>query len=260
MMQFWIKVASALPYTDDVGRSVITTLLNIASSDLSPHMPMVAWDWLNKRPALGLESFRPQTIGFTVHAVRQLRDVKLVVSYLCTVWSEWHQLSYHDRPAMCSLIEEEMGGIGATGHRTDLIRRLDYVLLQLGQRRGALREEYEELRKELLKVDEEAMRILAGTLSSRLSFIYSADSYVHVQDVILPLCAHFLFHVHSCVYHPMLLPVFAWEFLSCPQVQFPRTIANCISCTASSISFILPRPNPSVIFGCQLEEHKHRII
>ena len=37
----------------------------------SPHIPMVAWDWLNKRPVLDHESLRPQTIGFTVHTIRQ---------------------------------------------------------------------------------------------------------------------------------------------------------------------------------------------
>ena len=192
MMQFWIKAASALPYTDDVGGSVVTTLLSIASSDLSPHIPMVAWDWLNKRPVLDHESLRPQTIGFTVHTIRQLREVKLIVSYLYTVWSEWHQLSYHDRPAICSFIREELSGIGATGHRTDLIRRLDYVLLQLNQGKGVLqaRGEYEELRRELLKVDEEAMKILTG-MSSVVApfsstvltymFMYRMPSYLHVR-------------------------------------------------------------------------------
>ena len=221
MMQFWIKAASALPYTDDVGGSVVTTLLSIASSDLSPHIPMVAWDWLNKRPVLDHESLRPQTIGFTVHTIRQLREIKLIVSYLYTVWSEWHQLSYHDRPAICSFIREELSGIGATGHRTDLIRRLDYVLLQLDQGKGALqaRGEYEELRRELLKVDEEAMKILTGMSSScRPFFVYSADLYVHVQDAVLPPCARFLFRACSCVCHSIILSVFAWKSPSCSQV------------------------------------------
>jgi len=83
------------------------------------------------------------------------------------------------------------------------------------------------------------MRILTGMPSGcRPFFVYIADLYVHVQDAVLPPCARFLFRVHSCVYHSILLPVFAWEFLSCSQVQFPRAIVNCISCIASSISHV----------------------
>ena len=49
MMQLWIKVASALPYTDDVGWSAVATLLN-------------------KRPVLNPESaiFRLGTTRFVV--------------------------------------------------------------------------------------------------------------------------------------------------------------------------------------------------
>jgi hypothetical protein len=66
------------------------------------------------------------------------------------------------------VIREELGGIGAAGHRTDLIRRLDYVLLQLDQGQGCVdpntpigkesllsaKRVYEEFRKELLEADE----------------------------------------------------------------------------------------------------------
>ena len=77
-----------------------------------------------------------------------------------------------DMSPMRQLIREELGGIEAAGYRTDLIRRLDYVLLQLDQGQGvsSAKGEYGELRRELLEVDEEAMRILAGTSSSRHPF------------------------------------------------------------------------------------------
>lgn len=186
MMQFWIKAASALPYTDDVGRSVVDTLLDIASSDLSPHIPMVAWDWLNKRPVLHPESaaFRPGDMVSVVQMIRELKDVELFASYLRIVWSEWCQLGKYGILVMRHLIREEFGGIGATGYRKDLIRRLDYVLSQLDQGQGCiypntsigkvslslLKSEYEELGRELLEMDEEAMKILTGTSSSRCPF------------------------------------------------------------------------------------------
>ena len=175
-MQFWIKAASALPYTDDVGERVVTTLLVMASGDLSPHIPTVAWDWLNKRPVLPREcvALLPATGERTVQKIQQLRDVKFIVSYLHIVWSEWHRLKGDGIWATRHLIREELGGISAVGYRTDLIQRLDYVLLRLDQGQGVLSAKggYEELRRELLEVDEEA-KDLTGTSSSRHpSFVY----------------------------------------------------------------------------------------
>ena len=242
MVRLWIGVASALPYTDDVCRSVVTTLLGIASSDkLPPRIPMVAWDWLNKRPVLPPEyvALLPATVELAVQEIRRLRDVKLIVSYLHVVWSEWRKLRYQlgvsrtprgepiwcmcdDMKVMGRVIREELGGVGAAGYRTDLIQRLDYVLLQLDQGQGWMwvKEGYEKLRGELLEVDGEAMNILTGT-SSVVTPSSSTDSHVRVQDVTLPSCAHFLFRARSCVYRPTLLPVLVCEFLSRLQVPFP---------------------------------------
>ena len=183
-MQFWIKTASALPYTDDIGERVVTTLFNIASSDLSPHIPIAAWDWLKKRPVLPPEcaAFLPKIAEPVVRRVQQLGGTNLVVSYLHIVWSEWRRLGFGyrwtpqgrgpleqiDMSVMCRLIREDLGGIELAGHRTELIQRLDYILSQLSQGKGEplAKEDYEELRGELVKVDEEATRILTGTSSS----------------------------------------------------------------------------------------------
>ena len=150
---------------------MVTALLNIVSSDrLSPHTPMVAWDWLNRRPVLPPEcvALLPKTEVSVVRTIQQLGGVELIVSYLDIVWSEKRGFWYNDIPVMRRLIREELGGIGAAGHRTDLIWRLDCVLLQLDQGQGVqwAKWGYEELRRELLKVDGEATKILAGTLSS----------------------------------------------------------------------------------------------
>ena len=214
MMQSWIKAASSLPYTDDVCGSVVTALLGIASiRELSLHIPMAAWDWLNKRPVLPPEcvALLPSTARAVVEEIQRLRDVKLIVSCLHILWSEWRRFGFgpesfrdpnspwcDDTIFMRQLIWKELGGIGAAGYRTDLIRRLGHVLLQLDQGYGMLSEKwrYDGLRGGLLEIDERAMEILTGTSSSRHPPL-STDSHVHVQDVILPSCAHFLFRAHS---------------------------------------------------------------
>ena len=179
-MQFWMKAASALPYTDDVCCSVVVGVINMASSDeLLSHIPMDAWDWFNKRPILPPECMvlLPMALEFQIQKIRRLGNVKLIVSYLHVTWSEKH-FSWGSEFLMTGrLIREELGGIGAAGHRTDLIQRLDYVLLQFDQGRGEwpwVRKEYEELRRRLLEMDEEAMKILTGTSSSCHPF-FSAD-------------------------------------------------------------------------------------
>jgi len=177
MMQLWMKAASAVPYTDDVCGSVVVGLLNMVSSDrLLSHIPMVAWDWLNKRPVLSSECVA-LLLGATesaVQGIRQLGSVELITSYLHTIWSEGREFWYEVQ-VVSRLIREELGGIEVAAYRTDLIRRLDHVLLRLDQGLGVqgMKESYEELRRELLEVDEKAMNILTGTsLNRRPFFVY----------------------------------------------------------------------------------------
>jgi len=162
MMQLWMEAASAVPYTNDVGGNVVMGLLNMASSDkFLSHIPLVAWNWLNKRPVLPPEcaALLPMVTESAVQMIHQLGGVKLIASYLHIIWSEERKLQGEGVSVMGRLIREELGGVEAAGYRTDLISRLDYVLLQLGQRQGELlgKEGYEELRRELLKVDKEAI-------------------------------------------------------------------------------------------------------
>jgi len=134
-------------------------------------------------------AFLPEIVESAVREIQQLGDTRLIVSYLHTVWSEWRKLGtehwdivgpvpaeHPDLSVMSRLIREELGGIGAAGYRTDLIRRLDYILLQLDQGQGEplAKEDYEELRRELVEVDGEATRILTGTSSNfHPFFVYS---------------------------------------------------------------------------------------
>ena len=176
IMRLWMKAASALPYTDDVGGSVVVGLLKMASIDQSlSHIPTVAWDWLNKRPVLTPEcaALLPGSTKRVIQTIQRLGGVRLIASYLCLIWSEDHEICYSNTSAMHRLIREELGGIGAVGYRTDLIRRVDHVLLQLdrsSQGDWRTKEKYEKFRRELLEVDEKATKILTGTSSSHHPF------------------------------------------------------------------------------------------
>jgi hypothetical protein len=73
MMQIWTKSISALPYTDEVCESVVDALLQMASwDDIRPHIPLVIWNWLNKRPVLHPER-RGLHLGTTNGAVQTVQ-------------------------------------------------------------------------------------------------------------------------------------------------------------------------------------------
>jgi len=169
MMQLWVAAASALPYTNDVGQRVVDTLLVMADErKLQPHIPAPAWDWLKKRPVFNswCSGHEFGTTNDVAQMVRKLGDVELITSYLWIVWSEWSYITGSRFQVMLHLIKEELSGIGAVGYRSDLIQRLDDVLLQLGP--GSYRkQQYEELRMVLLEVDVGA---LTGTSRSRHPF------------------------------------------------------------------------------------------
>ena len=184
----WVAAVSAVPYSEEVGQSVVDVLLQIASIDsLRPRIPVCIWTWLKKQPSLP-----PQCQGrlmgtgeLVVRHVRALGDVEILKSYLFLVWSEW---DCTDQPfgglaEMQKAIHEEFGEIGMGRYREDLIKRLDHILGQLDlglehlrQRKPRLeeyelqkaREQYGELKRVLLEVDEEVVNTLTRT-SPRLS-------------------------------------------------------------------------------------------
>ena len=181
MMQLWAAAASALPYTVDIGERVIDALLQMAFQDvLRPHIPVTAWGWLRRRPALrpGSPGLELGTKKDVVRTVRKLGDIGLITSYLIVIWSEWSDLDPIGCEEMYRLVREELSGIRATGCRADLIQRLDYVLSWFNQgwqyvwpnrpspTEAAFlqkKEWYEGFRRALLEVEEETMNILAGT-------------------------------------------------------------------------------------------------
>lgn len=150
-VQQWVSAASAIPYTEDLGQSVVDVLLQIASVDeLAPSIPIRVWSWLTKRPPLSATCLG-RYVGTRYHvvmAVWALKDVEILKSYFLLIWSEWNDLRDHrgfDR--MCVSIREDLGGVGMGDHRMELIQRLDHVLGQLDRGLGHLKQHNPELGK-----------------------------------------------------------------------------------------------------------------
>ena len=208
----WADASLAVPYyTEEVGRSVVDTLLQIASNNsLQPYIPASVWAWLKKRPSLP-PICNGRNTGTWVDVVRRVRglgDVEILESYFLLVWSEWNYIPSDSFTEMCTSVREDLGGIEVGRHREVLIKRLDHVLRQLDKGLGHLkqqnptldedhipeaRERYGKLREALLEVDEEASQILA-----RMSFgsTNSFDLLTHPQN---PTRRSFVpFLSHSC--------------------------------------------------------------
>ena len=208
MITRWAVAALAVPYTEDIGQSVVDTLLQIACYDhLQPHIPVDIWTWLKKQPSLPpiCEGRYWGTEGRVVRRVRELGDVEILESYFLLVWSEWDYVQESGLGEMCTSIREEFGGIGMRHHREVLIKRLNHVLGELDKGLECLRQQrpyldedhiqtargqYEELKKLLLRVDREALEIL-----TRTPLIYSSNiltpADVHRISLDVRLCTPF---------------------------------------------------------------------
>ena len=185
MVDKWVVAASAVLYSEEVGRSVVDMLLQLASSDTGrQYIPIDMWAWLEKQPSLhpgcrGRDWGRGRDL---VCYVRQFGDLNVLTSYFLLVWSEWVIYGDEGFDEMQASIIKDLSGIGEQHHREDLIRRLDYILGEMDRglnyfkryqpwieeddiRMG--REQHETLRRVLLEVEGKARKILAG-MSARV--------------------------------------------------------------------------------------------
>jgi len=212
----WAEGISVAPRTEEVAGSVVDTLLQIAANPyLRPYIPANAWSWLNERPSLpptcrGLSSGCDRDI---VRTVRALGDIGILTSYLITIWSEWRLLNYRDFVEMQISIRQDHKGIGVCYHRTELIQRLDFIIInqepprptilfrgytlhQLHERnllRERMRYQYRELKKALQEMDREATEILNRMPSS---FIFLSMLTLMGLHRTLP-------HLHVCPASPV---------------------------------------------------------
>jgi hypothetical protein len=128
----WATAALAAPEIEEVDRSVVETLLHIASIDsLQPHIPVSIWVWLKKRPSLPPVCLGRSygTKGDVVRHVRALGDIEILKSYFLLVWSERGSINQDGSLTEMQIsIREDFGGVVMGRHRQDLIERLDYIL------------------------------------------------------------------------------------------------------------------------------------
>lgn len=173
LVQHWAAATSLVPCTEEVARSVIDTLLQVASRrKLLPYITADLWAWLTKRPSLPpvCAGRYYGTYFHVVKAVRKLEDVEVLKSYLLIAWSEWDAIWNEGFNQMCASLRWDFGGTGMDRHWVDLIQRLDHILGELDrgleylqQRNHNLREydfqlmeyQYRRLREMLLEVDTE---------------------------------------------------------------------------------------------------------
>ena len=212
LVGLWAAAASEVPYTDDIGQSVVDTLLQIARRDLlRPHIPVVMWSWLDKRPSLPSVCLGRQfgTTRDVVRTVRDLGDIDILKSYLLLVWSEWDHL--RGAREMAISLREDFGGIGMWHHREDLLYHLDRILEELGRGfnylhqhnpsiRGddvmQMRLQYRRLRGTLLEVHGEAMVILTRECPRLITLFGLLD--LHGQNVTQSFRVRSLSPVRSC--------------------------------------------------------------
>ena len=211
----WISAVTTVPYTEEIGQSVVDALLQIAATGtLRPHITTDVWAWLNKPPTLP-PACRGRYIGTTASIVRHIRglgDIQILKSYFLLVWSEWDLLIESFFKEVATSIGEDFGGIGMFRHRRDLTERLNEVLGQLDQGLGHIKrrrpttdeydirvgkERYGKLKEVLLGVDRKAVEILTRMY---LKLIYSrkhTDPHGRGQSLTQPSPALCLFRVRN---------------------------------------------------------------
>ena len=102
-----------------------------------------------------------------VQSIQNLRDVRILESYLNLLWSERWPLCCDDFSEMCASMSEDFVGIGKSYHRVDLIRMLERFIGQLEREKAPLESAMEglylALREALFGAEKEGSDILTGT-------------------------------------------------------------------------------------------------
>ena len=133
----WAAAASAIPYTEEVGVSVVDTLFQISWVDfLRPHIPIEIWGWLKRQPSLPpmyhglLKGGHDDTVAY----VRKLGDMDILTSYFLLIWMDRYTPDSNSTHAMERSIREDFCGVEMESYRKDLINCLDHVIGRLDHR------------------------------------------------------------------------------------------------------------------------------
>ena len=214
----WVAAVSVAPRTEEVARSVVITLLQIAAhDDLWLSIPADVWLWFNERPSLpppdSLDR-RWKSNRRIVRTIRGLNDASVLTSYLIMIWTDLDIVYDDDYPEMRASVREDFKGIDKGCYRAELIQRLDYVLGELDWRSGRfdidnnlwcykvggrhlpnMKDEYEELRMILQEADQEATGIL-NCMPHRFIFL----GLLTLMDL-----RRIPFHIHVCSAVPVFI-------------------------------------------------------
>lgn len=127
----WAAAAEAIPYTEEVGSSVVDALLQIARINFrQSRIPIYMWEWLKRKPSLppmcgGLSAPYPEQI---VPYVRGLGDIDIIRSYFLLRWTGQAPLNTDETYQMERSIREDFVGIGMKQYRKDLMEQLDRAI------------------------------------------------------------------------------------------------------------------------------------
>ena len=202
----WSAAVSVVSYSEEIGQSVVDSLLQIAAVDsLRPHIPTDIWAWLERQPSLPpvCRGRKGGTWPQIVHHVRLLGDTEILKSYFLLVWSEWR---FHSGPSlneMVTSIKEDFSGIKMRNHREDLLRRLDHILEQFDRGLeyfkqhypsleadivGQTKSQYEMLKQVLVEMDMGEMKTPACASPELISSSsWNTDPFGLAQDPTLAL-------------------------------------------------------------------------
>ena len=140
----WATAILAVPYTEEAGRSVVDTTLQIASEDsLRPRIPIDVWALFKELPSLP-PTCTGRSLGTKPDVIRHVRGLgepEILKSYFLLVWSEWEHLSADRLDVMEVSIREDFGGTEMGQHREDLEQRLNFVLGELDRGLGYFKQQ-----------------------------------------------------------------------------------------------------------------------
>ena len=197
----WAQSTSVVPHTEEVGQSVVDVLLQLGSNGaLTPYIPSGVWSWLKERPYLSPICWGCYfgTRDHVVKTVRALNDVEVLKSYFLLLWSEWGPLQDTSGfSKMCTSLREDFCGAEMSHHRTELLRRLDHILGQLGLGLERLKQENPHLDREDLrrmkrryrKLKEVLLEVGRRTLFSKYPEVPHADS-MEMSGILCNICVY----------------------------------------------------------------------
>ena len=140
----WAAAAKAIPYSDDVGSSVVDALFQIATIDfLQARIPKDIWEWMKKQPPLPPMCYGVLRGGYegTFYYIRRTGDLDLLKSYFLIRWTERYTLDSDDMRVIEMSIREDFSGAATAKHREDFMKHLDFVIGRFDRSLGLVEEE-----------------------------------------------------------------------------------------------------------------------